>query len=122
VQLALFLLQGARIAISRLGTGGDTTKRILGGGVVNRFETRLKPIAAFLDSAGSADRTPGAPKADSKWIGGGLARLIVRRAKLTESTMRLLVLGLVKDAERFTVNNQAATIVAPVTPPKPKAS
>jgi hypothetical protein len=29
---------GARIAIERLGRGGDTTKRVLGGGVVNRFE------------------------------------------------------------------------------------
>lgn len=35
--LADALLEGSRVAITRLGRGGDTTKRVLGGGVVNRY-------------------------------------------------------------------------------------
>jgi len=91
--LADALLAGARIAIDRLGRGGDTTKRVLGGGVVNRFETRLKPIATFLDTS----------CASSKWLRGRLAKTVLRRAKLTETAVRLSVLGLVADAERFAV-------------------
>jgi hypothetical protein len=112
IALADTLLEGARVAIHRLGKGGDMTKRILGGGVVNRFETRLKPIATFVDPTGGS-------AAQSKWIRGSLPKLIVRRAKLTETSMRLLVLGLVTDAERFTVNDKAATVVTPAKPKSP---
>ena len=64
---------------------------------VNRFQTRLKPIASFLDEA--------ATSGTSRWMRGGLPRQVLRRAKLTETAMRLAVLGLTKDAERFTVDS-----------------
>jgi len=109
-EVAEALLEGARIALDRLGKGGDTTKRVLGGGVVNRFQTRLKPIASFLDAS-----TGGS--ASSRFLHGALPRKVLRRAKLTEATMRLTVLGLAADAERFTVDTKAAE----VDPRSPKA-
>ena len=91
------LLAGARTALDRLGRGGDTTKRILGGGVVNRFRTRLKPISAFFGSENSA-----------RWMLGRLPRLLLRRAKLSETAMRHAVFGLTADAERFTVSSDVS--------------
>ena len=91
------LLEGARVALGRLGCGGDTTKRILGGGVVHRFQTRLKPIASFLDDSNESGAR--------RWLHGSLPRQLLRRAKLTETTMRLAVLGLTVDAERFTAES-----------------
>jgi len=94
--LAEALLEGARVALDRLGRGGDTTKRVLGGGVVSRFNGRLKPIACFLDASGASG--------SSRWLRGALPRQVLRRAKLTETAMRLAVLGLTADAERFTLD------------------
>ena len=119
--LAEALLDGARVALDRLGRGGDTTKRVLGGGVANRFTGRLKPIASFLDASGASG--------SSRWLRGALPRQVLRRAKLrharylapcpmsrylypqvlrraklTETAMRLAVLGLTADAERFTLD------------------
>jgi hypothetical protein len=94
--LAEALLDGARVALDRLGRGGDTTKRVLGGGVANRFSGRLKPIASFLDASGASG--------SSRWLRGALPRQVLRRAKLTETAMRLAVLGLTADAERFTLD------------------
>ena len=56
---------------------------------VNRFQTRLKPIASFLDES--------ATSGTSRWMRGGLPRQVLRRAKLTETAMRLAVLGLTKE-------------------------
>ena len=60
------LLDGARVALDRLGRGGDTTKRVLGSGVANRFTGRLKPIASFLDASGASG--------SSRWLRGALPR------------------------------------------------
>jgi len=84
------------VALDRLGRGGDTTSRVLGGGVVNRFTGRLKPIASFLDASSASG--------SSRWLRGALPRQVLRRAKLTETAMRLAVLGLTADAERFTLD------------------
>ena len=78
-------------------------ERVLGDGVANRFTGRLKPIASFLDAS-----TGGS--ASSRWLHGALPRQVLRRAKLTETTMRLAVLGLAADAERFTIDNKAAEV------------
>ena len=64
--LAEALLDGARVALDRLGRGGDTTKRVLGGGVANRFTGRLKPIASFLDASGASG--------SSRWLRGATRR------------------------------------------------
>ena len=137
--LADSLLSGARIAIQRLGKGGDTTRRILGGGVVNRFQTRLKPVATFLAAPSAAPSSgggkgaapqspsPSAASSGSKWIRGSLPRLILRRARLTETAMRLAVLGLAADAERFTVSTSVAGSpskrqASPLRPPPPAAT
>lgn len=112
--LADALLSGARVSVERLGTGGDTTARVLGGGVVNRYNTRLKPIASFLEG-----------QTGSKYVGGKLPRLLLRRAKLTETAMRLAVLGLARDAERFAVDTKIAAPAkgGPGSPkPTPKPS
>lgn len=107
--LADALLAGARVSVERLGTGADSTGRVLGGGVVNRYQTRLKPIASFIEG-----------EAGSKWVRGKLPKMLLRRAKLTETAMRLSVLGLAKDAERFTAVTQEAELKTPV--PSPKAT
>ena len=86
------------VALDRLGRGGDTTSRVLGGGVVNRFTGRLKPIASFLDASSKG------ASGSSRWLRGALPRQVLRRAKLTETAMRLAVLGLTADAERFTLD------------------
>ena len=70
--LAEALLDGARVALDRLGRGGDTTKRVLGGGVANRFTGRLKPIASFLDASGASG--------SSRWLRGALPRQVLCRA------------------------------------------
>jgi len=75
--LAEALLDGARVALDRLGRGGDTTKRVLGGGVANRFTGRLKPIASFLDASGASG--------SSRWLRGALPRQVLCRA--TSSAM-----------------------------------
>ena len=135
---------GARIAIERLGRGGDTTKRVLGGGVVNRFETRPEPAVSELvvcqlptdglwtpqvrdaaqadrnlprhvvrllkvaarpvsSRASAAARHTSVSGARDSFSTGRLAKTVLRRAKLTETAVRLSVLGLVADAERFAV-------------------
>ena len=48
------LLSNARAAIERLGRGGDLTSRVLGAGVVKRYEGRLLPVAKFLECAALA--------------------------------------------------------------------
>jgi len=106
--LADALLAGARVAVERLGTGADSTGRVLGGGVVNRYQTRLKPIASFIEG-----------DAGSKWVRGKLPKLLLRRAKLTETAMRLSVLGLARDAERFTAVTEDSSAPTPQPTPKP---
>ena len=50
-----------------------------------------------------------------RWLHGSLPRQLLRRAKLTETTMRLAVLGLTADAERFTELNVNSTRCGDVT-------
>ena len=49
--LADALLEGARVALGRLGRGGDTTKRILGGGVVRCTSHNAQPSPACLTAS-----------------------------------------------------------------------
>ena len=67
------------------------TSRVLGAGVVKRYEGRLLPVAKFLECAALARSFMKTP----------LARLLLRKARLTETTLRLTVLGLTADAARF---------------------
>lgn len=75
----------------------------------DRYKTRLKPIAEFLETSGGVKARAGSGGGgmSSKWIRGSLPRLVLRRAQLSETAMRLAVLGLAADAERFTVNTKA---------------
>ena len=100
------LLSNARAAIERLGRGGDLTSRVLGAGVVKRYEGRLLPVAKFLECAALARSFMKTP----------LARLLLRKARLTETTLRLTVLGLTADAARFAEKTPDTS--APKTPPQ----
>jgi hypothetical protein len=100
------LLSNARAAIERLGRGGDLTSRVLGAGVVKRYEGRLLPVAKFLECAALARSFMKTP----------LARLLLRKARLTETTLRLTVLGLTADAARFAEKTPDTS--TPKTPPQ----
>jgi len=103
------LLFNAKAAIERLGQGGDLTSRVLGAGVVKRYEGRLVPVAKFLECAALA----------RSFLATPLARLLLRKARLTETTLRLTVLGLTADAARFAERTPDAPPAIPETPTKP---
>ena len=111
------LLENARAAIGRLGRGGDATSRVLGAGVVKRYEGRLLPVGKFLETAAESGR--------ASWLSTTLPKLLLKKAKLSETTLRLTVLGLTADAARFCDGSEkakpAAPPAAPSSPtPKPK--
>merc|ERR1719456_1215594 len=70
------LLEGARIAVKRLSKGGDQTSRVLGGGVENRWRTRLANVQEFL-------------KSNRKL--GGMAATLLNVAGVAEEEMRQIV-------------------------------
>ena len=74
-----------------LGRGGDQTSRVLGAGVVKRREGRLLPVAV------APDRRAERPRDSSTY----LPRFLLKKAKISETTLRLTVLGLTTDAARF---------------------
>jgi len=80
------LLSGARTAISRLSHGGDQTSRVLGGGVENRWRTRLANVQEFLMGIVRID---------------GVSRKLLLKAGVTEAELRKSVSTLVKDSKRF---------------------
>ena len=92
--------------LARLGRGGDLTSRVLGAGVVKRYAGRLLPVAKFLECAALARSFMKTP----------LARLLLRKARLTETTLRLTVLGLTADAARFAEKTPDTS--TPKTPPQ----
>ena len=63
---------------------------MLGAGVVKRYEGRLLPVAKFLECAALAELHENA-----------FSSLVTTKARLTETTLRLTVLGPTADAARF---------------------
>ena len=61
-------------------------------------------------------------RSSPSWLATPLARLLLRKAKLTQTTLRLAVLGLTADAGRFAEPEPAAAPEheAPSTPKKKK--
>ena len=106
------LLENARAAIGRLGRGGDATSRVLGAGVVKRYEGRLLPVGKFLETAAESGR--------ASWLSTKLPKLLLKKAKLSETTLRLTVLGLTADAARFCDGSEKAKPAAPPAPSSPK--
>jgi len=81
------LLRGAQAAVRRLSGGGDQTSRVLGGGVVNRWQGRLANVAEWL--AAQRNLTT-------------LARTLLRTANITALELRKSIDGLVAESKRFT--------------------
>merc|ERR1712190_689224 len=82
------LLSGARTAVKRLSMGGDQTSRVLGGGVENRWRTRLANVHDFLQAQQSL---------------GHVSRKLLHAAGVREEELRATVKQLVQDSERFTI-------------------
>jgi hypothetical protein len=79
------LLGSAKIAAARLSNGGDMTSRVLGGGVENRWRTRLCNVQEFLSGV-TLSR---------------LSRKLILKAGISEIELRSSVSKLVKDSKRF---------------------
>lgn len=79
------LLSAAKTAATRLSKGGDKTSRVLGGGVENRWRTRLCNVQEFLSGV-TLSR---------------LGRKLILRAGISEIELRSSVSKLVKDSKRF---------------------
>jgi hypothetical protein len=79
------LLGSAKIAAARLSNGGDMTSRVLGGGVENRWRTRLCNVQEFLTGV-TLSR---------------LSRKLILKAGISEIELRSSVSKLVKDSKRF---------------------
>lgn len=84
--LAEALLKYASGAVARLSRGGDQTSRVLGGGVENRWRTRLANVEDFLNSTPRLDR---------------LSKTMLRAAGISEVELRSCVSTLVADSKRF---------------------
>jgi beta-phosphoglucomutase-like phosphatase (HAD superfamily) len=86
--LVSFLLSGARTAVERLSMGGDQTSRVLGGGVENRWRTRLANVHEFLVAQKSLSQ---------------VCRKLLQMAGVQEEEVRTVVEQLVEDSARFTI-------------------
>eukprot|EP00440_Ansanella_granifera_P074772 gb/GFBE01081143.1/.p1 GENE.gb/GFBE01081143.1/~~gb/GFBE01081143.1/.p1 ORF type:complete len:950 (+),score=198.27 gb/GFBE01081143.1/:1-2850(+) len=82
------LLNNAAIALRRLSIGGDETGRVLGGGVDNRFKTRLANVLEFLRENEIKDLPP-------------VAQELLATAGVSEAELRSRVERVVRDASRF---------------------
>jgi beta-phosphoglucomutase-like phosphatase (HAD superfamily) len=87
-ELVDLLISGARTAVKRLASGGDQTSRVLGGGVENRWRTRLANVQDFLHAQTSLNH---------------LSRKLLHAAGVQEKELRGVVKQLVQDSERFTI-------------------
>jgi hypothetical protein len=83
------LLSGARTSVKRLSMGGDQTSRVLGGGVENRWRSRLANVHDFLQAQQSLGRLP---------------RSLLEAAGVEERELRDTVKQLVEESERFTIS------------------
>jgi len=80
------LLSGAKTSVNRLSAGGDQTSRVLGGGVENRWRTRLANVQEFLQGIVRLDI---------------LSKRLLHNAGVSETELRSSVSQLVKDSKRF---------------------
>eukprot|EP01134_Creolimax_fragrantissima_P006205 CFRG6205T1 len=91
------LIEYNTIALERTTTIEDTTGRVLGGGVVNRYNGRLKNVQRFV-------RKELTEISETE-------HLLLQMADITENQMRKRVAQLTRDAERFSVDNSSVTKV-----------
>eukprot|EP00968_Pinguiococcus_pyrenoidosus_P024793 scaffold5067_cov245-Pinguiococcus_pyrenoidosus.AAC.11 len=87
-QLCDIIWKYARDCVLRFDTTNDTCGRVLGGGVVNRLRTRLRPVHAFLDANPNLNQ-----------ILGGVAATLLRTAEVDPADMRKRVAALNAAAE-----------------------
>uniref|UniRef100_A0A0G4I719 Uncharacterized protein n=1 Tax=Chromera velia CCMP2878 TaxID=1169474 RepID=A0A0G4I719_9ALVE len=96
------LLAYAKKTLDRFSTVKDTTTRVLSGGIVNRYQTRLKMVQDFLDAS----------KPDSSPAG----RELLRQAGISAETLQGHVRALVADAKRFASTEGQADQQTPAAP------
>lgn len=97
--LAAVLLHYAKNTLKRFSAIPDTTKRILAGGVDNRYNGRLKNVEDFLNDAYPASTEVG--------------KEILKQAGISYCAMVTEVHQLVQDAYSFTTEGQTGTPVSP---------
>jgi predicted RNA methylase len=85
-EVAQALLDYGEATLKRYNTIEDKTSRVLGGGVANRWSTRLCNVKRFLDGNKNLKET---------------SALLIRISGVKESRMRKNVDKLVKESERF---------------------
>jgi len=101
------LLHEARTALQRLSGGGDETARVLGGGVDNRFNTRLANVAEYFH--GCEDFTD-------------LQKDLLEASGVSEVELRSRVEYVVRESSRFVVDTSSVDETAMrwgLTPKKP---
>ncbi|KAG5180087.1 mannitol 1-phosphate dehydrogenase [Tribonema minus] len=85
-EVARVLLDYGESTLKRYNTIQDKTSRVLGGGVANRWSTRLCNVKQFLDAHPQL---------------GGISKRLLRMANVDEKHVRASVDKLVKDSEKF---------------------
>eukprot|EP00931_Biecheleriopsis_adriatica_P064844 TRINITY_DN3952_c0_g1_i1.p1 TRINITY_DN3952_c0_g1~~TRINITY_DN3952_c0_g1_i1.p1 ORF type:complete len:954 (+),score=166.17 TRINITY_DN3952_c0_g1_i1:63-2924(+) len=89
------LLNNARVALKRLSHGGDETGRVLGGGVNNRFHTRLANVREFLRATDLKEMPE-------------VAQELLETAGVSEAELRSRVEQVVRSSKRFITDDSAA--------------
>lgn len=106
------LLHEARTALQRLSGGGDETARVLGGGIDNRFSTRLASVAEYF--RGYDSFTP-------------LQVGLLEAANISEVELRSRLERVVRESSRFVTDATTTDFNADdsrwgLTPKKPKTN
>lgn len=89
------LLNGAQVALKRLSHGGDDTGRVLGGGVDNRFKTRLANVLDFFRDRQLSDLPV-------------VAQELLIEAGLDEAELRSRLERVTREASRFVSDTSSA--------------
>jgi hypothetical protein len=100
------LLGYARETLGRFSSTKDMTSRVLQGGVADRWETRLRPVASFLRGRKEGQLRP-------------INAKLLEKAGMTLPYLKAVTSRLVSEAERFTGLKQQQQ---PLSSPSPSAS
>mmetsp|Transcript_14874 Transcript_14874/g.22144 ORF Transcript_14874/g.22144 Transcript_14874/m.22144 type:complete len:565 (+) Transcript_14874:232-1926(+) len=85
-EVARVLLDYGEATLLRYDTIEDRTSRVLGGGVANRWSTRLSNVKRYFDTQSHL---------------GGVSSILIKMAGVKEAEMRANIEKLVKESEKF---------------------
>merc|ERR1711981_914025 len=99
VELVDYLLDQQRTLLERFFSVPDTTGRVLGGGVHNRFEGRLVPISQVISTS-------------ITMRAGGTKELLLKKANIEFDTLKEYLEKLVADATPFALADKRMRLQA----------